>query len=65
MADKLVPLSLNAGLRQEPDENYTIVVEISGIPDIATANRVSTWLRAAIRENAADLSQLDTPPSHH
>ena len=43
-------------------ESYTIVVEISGIPSIAAANRVSEWLRAAIRENADELGELDTPP---
>jgi hypothetical protein len=62
---ELVPLTMNASLRQEPDESYTIVVEVSGIPDIATANRVSTWLRTSIRENAATLAQTDKPPSQH
>jgi hypothetical protein len=62
---KLVPLSMNAGLRLEPDKSYTIVVEISGIPDIEAANRVSAWLRSAIRENAAELSRPDAPPSQH
>jgi hypothetical protein len=62
---KLVPLSMNAGLRLESDKSYTIVVEISGIPDIEAANRVSTWLRATIRENADVLGRPDTPPSQH
>ena len=62
MAAKQIPIDLNASLRQESDESYTIVVEISGIPSIAAANRVSEWLRAAIRENADELGELDTPP---
>ncbi len=47
-----VPIDLNAHLRREPNESYTIIVEISGIPIIDVANHVSQWLRAAVRDNA-------------
>ena len=42
-AGSQIPLDLTAHLRQEPDNSYTIVVEIFGIPSskLSTASRNS------------------------
>jgi alpha-D-ribose 1-methylphosphonate 5-triphosphate synthase subunit PhnH len=65
MAEEKIPLNFHAHLRQEPDQSFTIVVEISGIPSVDMANRVSEWLQRAIRENAEMLDDVDTPPRRH
>jgi hypothetical protein len=65
MTDKPFPIDLNAHLRQETDQSFTIVTEISGIPSIATADHISNWLRTAIRDNADLPGKLDTPPRQH
>jgi len=65
MAEQQIPLNFHAHLRQEPDQSFTIVVEISGIPSIDMADRVSKWLQTAIRENAEKLDDVDTPPRRH
>jgi hypothetical protein len=64
MTDKQFPIDLNAHLRQEPDQTFTILIEISGIPSIARADHIN-WLRTAIRDNADMLGKLDTPPRQH
>jgi hypothetical protein len=61
-AGRQIPLDLTAHLRQEPDNSYTIVVEIFGIPSLQIVNRVSKRLRTVIRENADILVQLGRPP---
>jgi hypothetical protein len=65
MAEKQFPIDLDAQLRQEPDQSFTIVIEISGIPSIAMADHISNWLRTAIRDNADLLGKIDTPPRQH
>ena len=65
MAEEQIPLNFHASLRKEPDQSFTIVVKISGIPSVEMADRVSNWLRAAIRENADTLAGADTPPLRH
>lgn len=61
MSPKQIPIDLNAQLREEPDQTYTIVVEVSGIATVELAHRVSEWLRAAIRDHADMLGELDKP----
>jgi hypothetical protein len=61
-AGRQIPLDLTAHLRQEPDNSYTIVVEVFGIPSLEIVNRVSKRLRTVIRENAHLLVQLGTLP---
>jgi hypothetical protein len=61
-AGRQIPLDIIAHLRQEPDNSYTIVVEIFGIPSLQIVNRVSKRLRTVIRENADILVQLGRPP---
>ena len=65
MAEDQIPLNFYAHLRQEPDQSFTIVVEISGIPSVELADRVSKWLQTAIRQNADMLGDVDTPPRRH
>ena len=62
MAKKNIPIDLNAHLREEPDQSYTIVVEVSGIPTVELVHRVSEWLREAIRDHADMLGELNGPP---
>jgi len=65
MAQQQIPLDFHANLRRDPDQSFTIVVEISGIPSVDIADRVSKWLQTAIRQNADMLGDLDPPPRRH
>jgi len=62
MPGEQIPLNFHAHLRQEPDQSFTIVVEISSIPSTEMADRVSKWLQKAILENAEMLEEVRTPP---
>jgi hypothetical protein len=57
---KTVPIDLKASFKQEADDSFTVVVEISGIPTADAASRVSEWVRRAIRESSPLLGELDT-----
>ena len=57
---KTVPIDLKANFRQEDNERFTVVIEISGIPTEEAASRVSEWVRQAIRESTPLLGELDT-----
>jgi hypothetical protein len=67
MAEDQIPLNFYAHLRQEPDQSFTIVVEISGIPSVETADRVSKWMQtdpakcgyARRRRNSAEPALTD------
>lgn len=56
-------IDLQSSHRIEADGSHTVLVQISGIPDMEWSNRVSLWVRDAIRENAHKIGFLDpTPP---
>lgn len=37
---------------EELDGSLTVVVEISGLPDVDAANKISDWLKKIIKDNA-------------
>ena len=55
-------IDLRSYHKEEADGSHTVTVEISGLPDMAYANRVSNWMRGLIRENADQLGRLDQNP---
>jgi hypothetical protein len=48
-------IGLRAFMRQEGDGSRTVVVEITGLPDVAQANRVSDWVRDCLRQGVGKL----------
>ena len=63
MAKKMIPIDLNATLREKADKSFTIVLEISRIPSTEVAVRISNWLRQAIRDNPDLLGKFEKPPT--
>lgn len=61
MATKLIPMDLNATLREEPDKSFTIVVEISGsrLPTLRFGSQTGS---AKIRDNPDMLGNFEKPP---
>lgn len=54
-------IDLRSSCREESDGSKTVVVEISGLPDMDQANKVSDWMRELIRENAHKIGRLLSP----
>lgn len=44
------------------DGTHTVTVEISGLPSLDQANRVSMWMREMIRSGANQIGRLDPNP---
>lgn len=55
-------IDLRSSHRQETDGTHTVMVTISGLPTLAWSQRVSDWLRDLVRENAAQIGQLERNP---
>lgn len=55
-------IDLRSYHQEMPDGSHTVTVEISGLPNLDQANRVSLWMRGLIRENASQLGRLDPNP---
>jgi hypothetical protein len=60
--DQMIPIDLRSAHRVETDGTHTVTVEITGLPSIDAANRVSLWMRDNIRENAHKIGFLDREP---
>lgn len=56
------PIDLRSSHRQEDDGSHTVMLTISGLPSLDASNRVSMWLRDAIRENAHKIGRRDPNP---
>jgi hypothetical protein len=61
---KEIPIDLVSSHRVEQDGSHTVMVTISGLPDMNAANRVSMWMRDAIRDNAHKIGRRDPNPQH-
>lgn len=57
-----IPIDLRSSHRVEQDGSHTVMVTISGLPDINVANRVSAWMQEAIRDNAHKIGRRDPNP---
>jgi hypothetical protein len=45
--------------RKEPDGSHTVTLEISGIPTLDQANRITGWMRKMILDGADQIGRLD------
>jgi hypothetical protein len=59
------PIDFRASCQQEADGSLTVLVHVSGLPDVDAANRVSKWMQGIIQENAHKIGRRDTPPGQH
>jgi len=57
-----IPIDLRSSHRVEADGTHSVMVTISGLPSLNTANFVSMWIRDAIRGNAHKIGRLDPNP---
>lgn len=57
-----VAIDLRSSHRVEADGTHTVMVTISGLPDIDAANRINTWMRDMVRENAHKIGRRDPNP---
>lgn len=57
-----IPIDLRSSHRVEKDGTHTVMVTISGLADMNMANRVSMWMRDAIRDNAHKIGRRDPNP---
>jgi hypothetical protein len=57
-----IPIDLRSSHRVEDDGSHTVMVCITGLPSMDAANRVSLWMRDAIRDNAHKIGWRDPNP---
>lgn len=57
------PIDFSPSCRQEKDGSLTVIVQITGIPDMEMANKVSNWMRDCIRENAHKIGRRAEAPA--
>jgi hypothetical protein len=55
-------IDLRSMHRVEADGSHTVTIEISGLPSLDWANRVSLWIRESIKANAHKIGFLDPNP---
>jgi hypothetical protein len=61
----MIPIDLVSSHQIEEDGSHTVMLTISGLPSLEASNRVSMWLRDAIRENANKIGWRDPQPPTH
>lgn len=54
------PIDFHATCRTEQDGSLTVNVQISGLPDVDVANKVSRWMREIIQQHAHEIGRRDT-----
>lgn len=57
------PIDFRTSCHEEKDGTLTMLLHVSGLPDLDAANRVSLWMRDMIRENAHKIGRRDAPPT--
>lgn len=50
-------IDFNATCRRETDGSLTVTVQISGLADVAMANKVSSWMRGIIQTHAHEIGR--------
>ncbi len=59
------PIDFRASCQTETDGSLTVLVYVSGLPDVDAANMVSRWMQKIIQENAHKIGRRgETPASH-
>lgn len=56
-------IDFGTSCKQEQDGSVTVSIHVSGLPDVAAANRVSLWMRDIIRENAHRIGRRGEVPT--
>lgn len=51
------PIDFHATCRQEVDGSLTVNVQISGLPDVDAANKVSGWMRGIIQQHGHEIGR--------
>lgn len=57
------PIDFRASCQQEKDGSLTVIVHISGLPDVDAANMVSRWMREIIQQNAHEIGRREAAPA--
>lgn len=52
-------IDFHATCRQENDGSLTVSVQISGLPDVDAANKVSHWMHGIIKQHAHEIGRRD------
>lgn len=56
------PIDFRTSCQQEEDGSMTILLHVSGLPDVDAANMVSRWMQTIVRENAHRIGRRGEPP---
>lgn len=56
------PIDFRTSCQKEGDGSMTVLLHVSGLPDLDAANKVSIWMRDIIRENAHRIGRRGEPP---
>lgn len=55
-------VDFHSSCRQEKDGSLTVTIQISGLPNVDMANKVSLWMRGIIQKHAHEMGRRDTAP---
>lgn len=58
-------IDLRSSHRVEGDGSHTVIIQISGLPSLAWAQRVSDWVREIIQIHAHEIGRREEAPSEH
>ena len=56
------PIDFRTSCQNEADGSLTVLLHVSGLPDVDAANTVSKWMQAIIQENAHRIGRRGEPP---
>lgn len=57
------PIDFRISCQQESDGSLTVLLHVSGLPDVDAANMASKWMQTIIRENAHRIGRRGEPPT--
>ena len=57
------PIDFRTSCQEAKDGSLTVLLHVSGLPDVNAANKVSLWMRDIIRENAHKIGRRGEPPT--
>lgn len=58
-----IAIDFRSSCRQETDGSLTVTIQVSGLPDLQMANKVSLWMRDIIQEHAHEIGRRDVTPA--
>ena len=56
------PIDFRTSCQTEADGSLTVLLHVSGLPDVAAANMVSKWMQVIIQENAHRIGRRSVAP---